>query len=234
MLFRLHHRFRIGLVTASVVGLLVVSTGSVLAEATPAPGGDATFTQDGRSADAWSGVCSPNGDGTSTCSGQGLSIFVGKMSDSLSGLTHVNQACVSIETYTIDDATGEIVGDYLFESGCTVDLPSRAIQSSKKLTSVALARTTLTIGEQVCDHDSCEIVSERPVTVEGTWTASGPTFSSRYRSLYDDGTCRYAERSTRKWREATFAGTIDGATLPETYATIADGKSKFRSRCDEV
>ena len=235
MLVRSIQPARLGLMLASVAALLVLSTATVAADTGPAPGGDATFSQNGRTADAWGGDCRSNGDGTSTCEGHGVSAFVGKMSDSFTGVVHANQACAFIETYTIDDATGEPVAEPTFESGCDVDLPSGAINASKKLASVALAPTTLTVYAYVCGETSCDIVSERDVTIEGTWTGFGPTVSSKGRSSYDDGTCRYDEHNRQSVREATFAGSIDGSPVAgDGYATIADGKSTFRSRCVEI
>jgi hypothetical protein len=103
-------RSRFGLASAAIVALLVLSTGSVAADTTP--GGDGTFTQNGKTADAYSSDCSSNGDGTTTCSDVGLSIFAGKMSDSFSGVTHANQVCVSIGSFTYDDETGESLADF--------------------------------------------------------------------------------------------------------------------------
>jgi hypothetical protein len=109
-------RFRSALTAAAVIALLVLSTGSAAA-ATPPPGGDATFTQNGKSADASSGECASNGDGTSTCSDVGISVFAGKMSDNVSGVTHANQVCVFLDLSTIDDATKALVSEYVSENG---------------------------------------------------------------------------------------------------------------------
>jgi hypothetical protein len=225
-------RLRFGLASAAIVALLVLSTGSVAADTTP--GGDGTFTQNGKTADAYSSDCSSNGDGTTTCSDVGLSIFAGKMSDSFSGVTHANQVCVSIGSFTYDDETGESLADF-YESGCQVDLAKGTIQFGKGLSSATLATTTISIAQWICNEETCEPGPSRDVTVVGTWTGVGPTFSSKSRSSGDDGTCRYSDSGKGSSREASFAGTIDGQSLSgDSYASITDGKFTYRSRCSEV
>jgi hypothetical protein len=227
-------RFRSALTSAAVIALLVLSTGSVAA-ATPAPGGDATFSQNGKGADASSVGCVSNGDGTSTCSDVGISAFVGKMSDNVSGVTHANQVCVSLDLYTLDDATKTLVGDPVSEAGCKADLPNGTIVFGSKLTAVTLATTTISIQQMVCvDKLTCEPGPSRDVAVAGTWTGVGSISSSKYRSVSDDGTCRYDEAANGYSRQASFSGTLDGQSLSLDYASITDGKSTYRSRCSEV
>ena len=98
---------RFGLASAAVIALLVLSAGSVATDT--GPGGDGTFTQKGSSADAFAGGCLSNGDDTSTCWDVRLYVFAGKMSDSLSGVTHADQVCVFRDGYTVVDATGELL-----------------------------------------------------------------------------------------------------------------------------
>ena len=86
---------------------MVLSVGSVAADT--GPGGDETFTQKGKSADAFASGCLSNGDDTSTCWDVRLYVFAGKMSDSLSGVTHADQVCVFRDGYTVVDATGELL-----------------------------------------------------------------------------------------------------------------------------
>ena len=217
----------------AVIALLVLSTGS--AAAATGPRGDATFTQNGKSADAGSRGCVSNGDGTSTCSDVGISVFVGKMSDNVSGVTHVNQVCVFLDAYTYTDATGELVSEYVTENGCRVDLPIRTLQVGSGLTSVTLAPTTVSIQRLFCDGTfTCVPGLSRDVTVAGTWTGVGPISYSKYRSVSDDGTCRYDEAAKGHSRQASFSGTVDRQSLSVDYASITDGKSTYRSRCSEV
>ena len=234
MFQRSRPRFRSALTSAAVIALLVLSTGSVAA-ATPAPGGDATFSQNGKGADASSVGCVSNGDGTSTCSDVGISVFVGKMSDNVSDVTHFNQVCVTLDNYTIDDATKTLVGEYVTENGCKVDLPNGTLHFGSGLTSVTLAPTTISIQQMVCsDKLTCVPGSSREVTVAGTWTGVGPISYSKYRRVSDDGTCRYDEAGKGYLRQASFSGTLDGQSLSLDYASITDGKSTYRSRCSEV
>lgn len=219
--------------SAAVIALLVLSTGSAAADTSP--GGDARFSQNGKSAEASSGECTSNGDGTTTCSSVGISVFAGKMSDSISGVTHANQVCAFIDNVTFDDETGEPVGEPIFESGCEVDLPSGRLVFGTKLTTARLATTTVAVQQFVCDEFSCEAGASRNVTVVGTWTAFGPTMSSKFRSTFDDGTCRFAESGRGSNREASFVGSVDGVSLgADTFASINDGRFTFRSRCIEI
>jgi hypothetical protein len=226
-------RFRSALTSAAVIALLVLSTGSAAAATGPAPG--ATFTQNGKSADAYSGGCVSNENGTSTCSDVGISVFAGKMSDNVSGVTHANQVCVFLDASTFTDATGQLVGEYVSENGCKVDLPKGTLQFGSGLTSATLAPTTISIQRMVCvDKVTCVPGPSRDVTVAGTWTGVGPISYSKYRLVGNDGTCRYDEAATGHSRQASFSGTVDGQSLSLAYASITDGKSTYRSRCSEV
>jgi hypothetical protein len=224
-------RTRFGLMSAAIIALLVLSAGSVAADTGPGVG---TFTQNGKSADTYAGDCDSNGDGTSTCWDAGLSVFAGKMSDSLSGVTHSNQVCAFVDSYTYDETTGDYVGDPTYESGCKVDLPSGTLTFGRNLSSATLATTTIAIQQYVCDEYSCEPGASRDVTIGGTWTGVGPTFSQKYRSASDDGTCRFNESGKGSSREASFSGTIAGRSLEDVYGSISDGKFTYRSRCVEV
>jgi hypothetical protein len=224
-------RARLGLASAAVIALLALSAGSVAADTSPGPG---TFTQNGKSADVYTGECESNGDGTSTCWDAGLSIFAGKMSDSFSGVSHANQVCVNVDSYTYDDATGDFVGNPIFESGCKVDLRSGTLTFGRNLSSATLATTTISIQQYVCDKDTCTPGSSRDVTVSGTWTGIGPSYFQKYRSTSDDGTCRSNESGKGSFRDASVSASIAGHSLVDSYGSISDGKFTYRSRCIEV
>jgi hypothetical protein len=228
-------RSRLGLASAAVIALLVLSTGAVFADTTPGPGGDAKFSQNGKSADAGTGTCVSNGDDTETCTADGVSVFAGKMSDSFSGVTHASQVCAYHESYTYSEITGDYVGEPVSEYGCEVDLAAGVLVFGSKLSTVTLHPTTLSLQQFVCDEFSCEPGSSRDVTVAGTWTGVGPTFSGKYRSSGDDGICRYADSGSGFSREATFAGHVGDVTLgADAYGYLNDGKSTYRSRCTEA
>jgi hypothetical protein len=226
-------RSRLGLASAAVVALLVLSASSVAADTTP--GGDGTFSQTGTSAEAYSGECSSNGDDTTTCSETGLNAFVGKMTDSVTHTSHTNQLCAYLATYTYDDATGDVVGSPVFEQGCAVDLPSSAIQIGSGLSSVSVRPTTISVEEQVCDEYECVPVSSRTISVDATWTGIGPVFTSKTRNSGDDGTCRYSDSGKGSSREATIVGSVDGQGFgADGFAYLSSGKFTFRSRCSEA
>ena len=224
-------RARFGLASVAVIAMLVISTGSVAADTGPGPG---TFTQNGKNADVYTGGCDSNGDGTSTCWDVGLSVFAGKMSDSFSGVSHANQVCVNIDSYTVDDATGDYVGDPTFESGCEVDLPNGRLTFGRNLTSATLATTTISVQQYVCDEFTCVPGVSRDVTAGGTWTGAGPTYFQKYRFTTDDGTCRSNDAGKGYFRDASFTGTIAGHGLADAYGSISSGKFTYRSRCSEV
>ena len=233
MFYRSTPRSRLAWISAAVLTLLVLSAGSASADTAPPASG--TFTQNGTSAEVYSSSCTPNGDDTTTCADLGLFVFAGKMTDSFSGVSHGSQVCASVGTYTVDDATGEPVGDPVFESGCEVDLVKGTVQIGKNLSSVRLATTTIEIHQYVCDEYTCQPVASRKIAAGGTWTGVGPSYATKYRSSSDDETCRYNDSGKGAYREATFAGTIDGqAPHRDVWASIANGKFSYRSRCIEI
>jgi len=233
MFHRSSPRSRFAWISAAVLALLLLSAGSVAADTTPPA--DGKFTQNGTSAEAYSSTCTPPAGDTTTCTDVGLSVFAGKMTDSFSGVSHRNQVCAHIATYTIDINTGDYLDEPVFESGCQVDLPNGTVRAAKDLSSVTLAPTSIEVHEYVCDDVSCEPVSSRDITVAGTWTGFGPTSSSKFRSSNDDGTCRTYDSGKGSSREATFVGTVDGLSFGgDGYSYISNGRYTFRSRCIEV
>lgn len=213
-------------------GLLAFSSGTAAAATTP--GGDATFTQNGKGADAGTFDCLSNGDGTTTCIEGGLSVFAGKESDNFSGVSHVNAVCAWLNSATFDDETGEYVGEPTSENGCRVDLPKTSLKFGRNLSSVTLAPTTITLSQWICtDKTTCEQGPSRDVTVQGAWTGDGPTTYGKYRFTGADDTCRYNESGKGYDRGATFVGSVDGTSLDQAYASITSGKSTYRSRCIE-
>lgn len=233
MFHRSTSRARFGSAAAAVLVLLMLSAGSVAADTAPPSGG--TFTQNGTSADVFGGRCTPNGDDTTTCSDLGLSVFVGRMTDSASRVTHGNQVCAYLSTYTLDDVTGDLVGDPVFESGCAVDLPNGTLRIGKGLTTVSLATTTVEVYEYNCDELGCEPGPSRDVAVVGSWTGFGPTYYSKFRSFSDDGTCRSSDSGKGSRRDASFVGTVDGLSVGgDSYASISNGRFTYRSRCIEI
>ena len=225
-------RLRSALTAAAIIALLALSTGSVAAST---PGGDGTFTQNGKTADVSGGSCVSNGDATTTCTNVGLFTFTGKMSDSLSGVTHSNQVCVILDTYTIRDETGQLVGPYVSENGCRVDLPNGSLTFGSGLSAATLAPMAITIVQLSCtDKFDCTPGTSREITINGTWLGSGPVVTSKYRSSGSDGICRYAESSKGSSREASFTGMVDGSAIEGAYASLRDSKTTYRSRCSEV
>jgi hypothetical protein len=224
---------RLSLASAAVIGLLAFSSGSVAAST--GPGADATYSQNGQGADAGTFECHSNGDGTSTCFDGGLSVFAGKMTDNISGVSHVSEVCAWLNSFTFNDSTGEPAGDPISENGCRVDLPKGALTFGRSLSSATLAPTTVTLTQWICtDKTTCEQGPSRDVTVQGTWTGDGPTTFNKYRFTGDDSSCHYNESGKGYDRGATFVGSVDGSSFDQANSSISDGKSSFRSRCTEI
>lgn len=223
---------RASAVAAAAIGLLVLSA-LPAAAATP-PTGDKGYSQNGSTAEANSTACTEHGDNTVTCTDESIGAFVGKMTDSFSGVTHLNQVCVSIGTYTFDETTGEYIGEPVFERGCATDLPGGTIRIDSKLAWATLAPTTLTIEQLICSKESCEPGPSRVVAVSGSWLGTGLVASSKDRSTFDDGTCRFNFANKSSGREASFAGTLGDETFDSPdLGFLSSGRETFRSRCSE-
>lgn len=215
----------------AAAGLLVLGASSAAA-ATPPPL-DKSYSQNGTTAETNTSECADDG-AVVTCSDQSIAIFIGKMTDGFSGVSHRNQLCVSLGTYAFDSVTGDLVGEPVFERGCVLDLPSGAARVDSKLASASLATTSLTVAQEVCDKESCTPGATRAIVVGGSWTGFGLLLASKSRSRFDDGTCRYDDSFKGSGRSASFDGTLDGHPISTSdfgYLTI--GKSAFRSRCSE-
>lgn len=227
---------RFGLVAALVAAVLMLSAGRVAAGTTGGSGTDGYFTQNGKTADVFSFDCVSNGDGTTTCTGFSLNAFSGKLSDNLSGVSHSNQVCLGLDTWTTNDDTGEFVGTAVSERGCEVDLPNGAIKFGANLSSAALIGVRVSVQQFDCsDKTDCIPGGTRTVGVSGSWTGIGPITSSKYRSTNRGEICREYDAGKGSNREARFTGTIDGSAAGSNgFASLGVGKFTYRSRCVEV
>jgi hypothetical protein len=217
----------------AVVGMIAVSAGPVAADTTPP--GDATYSQNGSAAEMFASACTSNGDDTTTCTDQQIYVFTGKMSDNVSGVTHSNQLCAGLSSYTYSELTGEFIGTPTFERGCRVDLPAGAIKIDGKLLSATLAPTTVTVEDLVCEKFECEPGSTRDIVVNASWTGFGPLQTSKSRNSSDDGICRTHEAFKGSNRQADVTGSLDGHDLAaDRFGYISSGKYTFKSSCTEV
>jgi hypothetical protein len=225
---------RLAAATAAVVGLLAVSVGPVAADTTP--GGDASYSQNGNTAELDASSCTDNGNDTLTCVEQQIGIFSGKMTDSVTGVTHSSQVCAAVGTYTVDVNTWEYLGEPIFERGCRTDLASGVIRFGSKLSGATLAATSITLEQWVCDDEKeCVPGASRDVVVAATWTGVGPINTGKYRSSGNDGTCRYSDWFKGSDRSAEIAATFDGqAVSGDQYGYLSSGRNGFKSACTEV
>jgi hypothetical protein len=212
----------------------MITATAVPVAADTTPPGDASYSQNGSSADLYASSCSSDGE-TTSCTEQGLYAFVGKMTDSASGVVHTSQVCVSLASYAYSEDTGELVGTPSFEEGCRVDLPAGTLRIDSKLRSAALSPTTVSVEDQACDKFGCEPGSARDIVVVATWTGFGPIQTSKYRGSFGDGTCRSREASRGSSRSADVVGSLDGADLAgDVSGSLFSGRYSFRSSCREV
>jgi hypothetical protein len=157
------------------------------------------------------------------------------LSDYLTGVTHLNEVCAGLSSYTFDDATGDGIRGPVSEGGCVTDLPRGALKFGTNLTWATLAPTTISIKQIGCVEElGCVPGPSRDVTAAGTWTGIGPISLSTYHSNGDDGTCHYNALGKLYFRHASFLGTVADVSLDQAIASIRDGKSTFNSRCNEV
>lgn len=218
---------------AIVVGLLGAFATPVAADTTPP--GDASYSQNGASAELYASSCTANGDGTVTCADQQIYIFTGKMTDQVTGVTHTNQVCVASSDYTFTEESGDYVGTPRFERGCRVDVPSGTIRIDSKLRTAVLASTRVTVTDELCEKFGCEPGSERDVLVDATWTGFGELRSSKSRGSFDDGSCRSNESFKGSARSADVVGSLDGvAVTGDYYGQLWSGRYSFRSSCTEA
>jgi hypothetical protein len=216
----------------AVVGLLAL-TALPAAAATP-PTGDKSYSQNGSTAEFNASNCTENGDNTITCTDLQLGAFVGKMTDSFSGVTHLNQLCASVGTYTVDTVTWEYVGEPVYERGCKTDLPNGSIKIDARLASATLSPTTLHLEQLTCDKESCTAGPSRDAVVAGSWTQAGPIGSSKSRSTYSDDLCRQSYANKSSGRMASFTGSLGGLAInTPDLGYLGSGRETFRSRCSE-
>src|SRR4051794_25769490 len=211
----------------ALVALIAASAGPVAADTTPP--GDVTYSQNGSNAELYSSDCSTDGDIT-TCADQQLYAFVGKMTDSATGVVHASQLCAALSHYAYSESTGEYVGTPTYEQGCRVDLPAGTIRIDGKLNSASVAPTTVAIEDLACSKFGCEPGAGRDVVVGASWAGFGPLRTSKSRSASDDGTCRSQEAFKGSSREADASGSIDGQVFGgDRFAVLSAGKYSFRS-----
>jgi hypothetical protein len=157
------------------------------------------------------------------------------MTDTATGVTHVNQVCASIMTATYSDETGEFVGNPSFYQGCRVDLPTGALKVDAKLNWATLAATTVTLEDQGCEKTGCEPGTARDVVLVATWTGFGPLDSSKYHGSSNGGGCRSHETFKGSARAAEVTGSLGGEPLAgDRFGYLSMGKHTFRSSCTEV
>ena len=229
------HQFlglRVGMTGTVLIALLAISTGPVAADTTPP--GDASYRQVGSGADAFSSDCTTDGD-TTTCANEQISVFIGKMTDSVTGVSHSSQLCVMVESYTYSELTGEFVGSPTFDQGCRTDVPAGAIRIDSKLRSASLAPTTVSVEDVACQKFGCDPGSPHDVLVSATWVGFGALQSSKSHGSSGDGTCRTNESFKGSSRSADVTFAIDDATFTVSDSgDIYSGRYSFQSRCREV
>lgn len=223
---------RLAITLLTVAGVLAASAAPATADTTPP--GDASYSQSGSSAELYASDCSTDGDATS-CTEQQISAFVGRMSDSVSGVTHVSQLCVAVSHYTYSESGGEFIGFPSFERGCLVDLPAGAIRIDTKLRTATLASTTVRVQDEACEKFGCDPGVGRDIVATAAWSGFGSLQSSKSHGGSDDGTCRSHEFFKGSTRLAAVTGSLDGtAIFGDFFGALSSGKYTYRSSCVEI
>jgi len=217
---------RRGVAALGLVGLLALTTaGSALADT--GGGGPVNISSSGSSASLFTSDCTSNRNRTTTCHDTNVFAFVGMDHDKLGRVIQKrSEACLSLDTYTFDDRTGNFISGSS-ESGCAEGLPSSALQISKL--SSALLAATITISAYDCTQEVCVPISSRDVAVSVSWTGTGPIASQKSRFVFDDGVCYQVSAEKSSYRAATVTGTVDGASIANADANLGDGRFSFKS-----
>jgi hypothetical protein len=212
------------------LGAVVAAFATVILMAGPASATQwqAVMKESGTSAFAVSeSTCTDNGDGTTTCSNTSLDVFVGKSKELGVSTLHAQRACYSDATETFVTTTHESIS-HTGVFGCDFDAGTLSITD---LTSITLAPTDISLTQFDCDINSCTETPDGTVVVAGTWTGVGPITSQKGKFRIDDGTCIQADAQRGNFREASFSGTVGGASFTATFAQIGQGTFTFRSSC---
>lgn len=219
-------------IAAGVLAILMLSAAP--AAAATGPIGDKSYSQSGFSAQANATHCTEVGD-ILTCTDVDFGAFVGKLNDGTS-VTHPNQVCVSIGTWSVDTLREEPVGEPVYERGCLLDLARGTVAIDSKLDWASLARTDLTVEQLACDKETgeCVVLASRVVTIDGQWTGMGPLSATKSRGSGDDGVCRYHQSFKGQGRSASFTGSLgDLVFATDDIGYLSSGRETFRSRCTE-
>ena len=213
------------------LGAVVAALATVILMAGPASATQwqVVMKESGTSAFALSeSTCIDNVDGTTTCSSTSLDVFVGKSKELGVSTLHAQRVCYSQFSETFDTTTHETISATgVF--GCDFDAGTLSIND---LTSITLAPTEISLTHSDCDANSCTDTPDGTVVVAGTWTGVGPTTSQKGKFRLDDGTCVQADAQRGNFREASFSGTVDGASFTPTFAQIGQGTFTFRTSCE--
>jgi hypothetical protein len=220
--------------SAMVAAALMLLTVAAAPAAAAKPGTESfSYSQSGRTADAWSGDCTENNDGTVTCSSEGIFVFEGKTRAKGGGATRINEVCYTSSTDTFDpEGTGG--GSWTFASGCA---PASVVWGDD-LSTVTINRTTMTLEGESCTHSGdpesepvCTATAPRQVVIEGTFTGAGSLVRESFRSFRDDGHCVQRESSSGYSRNASFDGTVNGEPVVAQDAYLRDGRFSYSATC---
>ena len=135
------------------------------------------------------------------------------------GLHVGDRVCLEFDTET-RDAFGNQV-DFAFEFGCP--------QDTGRLSFDGLDSATLLPTPIVLEHSATG--ATRTVIVAGRWTAIGPESHTKSKSRTREATCFSASAENISSRAAVASATIDGAPMQVDFATISQGRTRFKTNC---
>ncbi len=210
-------RLRVRLATAAIGILAAFTFAAPVAAASPW----VVFKEAGTSAFAVNfNGCPVDPNGVMTCQFQAIDVFKGTSKHTGDPTFKGQRVCYSEST---DISNGNTFIESHSVSGCALYVKTLSI---KNLTSITLLPTTIDLTQRDCHLSTCTETSGGTKTVQGIWTAFGPTIRVSSKFKYDDGTCRQSQADKSRSRQATFVGTI--AALD---ARIAKGSFTFKTNC---
>lgn len=181
------------------------------------------YGQTGTNAYAYGSECTDNTDGTTTCHNRSIDVFEGKLHEAGMPNRTTEQTCYSEYTETFDPNTWDTT-DYHALFGCTFDAGALG---TDHIATITLAPTTVELTAIECDAEkNCTETPAGSTVVSGTWTGVGPTYISKAKDKFGDGSCIEVDADRSSFRDASFDGSIAA-----TGAQIHVGTFTVRTDC---
>lgn len=171
-------------------------------------------------------VCTPAIGGGQVCSSMFMFLFEGRWRaqnapnpDYPDGVHIGDRVCVEFDTETFDSSGASV--DFVVEFGCPQDTGNLSFDG---LQSATLLPT-------IIELENFSTGAMRTVTIAGTWTGIGAETRTKAKSKTREPGCITVSSENTRSREATFAGTLNGAPMTVDYASLTNGRTAFKTTC---